>query len=71
MQEGYYIFREGSAPADGKDDGARPLSGPNQWPSEEVVPGWVKQEPTSARVHSEPLSYCAPISQGFFLCLLL
>ncbi|CAN0402723.1 unnamed protein product, partial [Ectocarpus sp. 8 AP-2014] len=36
----YYMFREGSAAADGEHDDARPLSGPNQWPSEELVPGW-------------------------------
>ncbi|CAM9287559.1 unnamed protein product [Ectocarpus sp. 6 AP-2014] len=41
-KEGYYIFREGSAAAaaDGEHDDARTLSGPNQWPSEELVPGW-------------------------------
>ncbi|CAM9287485.1 unnamed protein product [Ectocarpus sp. 6 AP-2014] len=39
-KEGYYIFRELPTPPDGKEDAARPLKGPNQWPSEDVVPGW-------------------------------
>lgn len=45
-QEGYYIFREmartsAEAADDEKKDDARPLKGPNQWPSEELLPRWV------------------------------
>lgn len=43
-QEGYYIFREmaptsAEAADDEKNDEPRPLKGPNQWPSEELLPG--------------------------------
>ncbi|CAM9597540.1 unnamed protein product [Scytosiphon promiscuus] len=44
-KEGYYIFREMPSPENGGGGGGgeekiRPLNGPNQWPSEELVPGW-------------------------------
>lgn len=44
LQEGYYIFREmDPAAVDGEEEGkSRPLKGPNQWPSEELLPGWVE-----------------------------
>eukprot|EP00903_Cladosiphon_okamuranus_P019798 g18198.t2 len=36
-KEGYSVFRE--LAADDEDD-STPLKGPNQWPSEDLVPGW-------------------------------
>lgn len=36
VQEGYYVFREIAADS---EDATKPLSGPNQWPSENLVPG--------------------------------
>ena len=36
VQEGYYVFREIAADS---EDATKPLSGPNQWPSEHLVPG--------------------------------
>ncbi|CAM9538011.1 unnamed protein product, partial [Choristocarpus tenellus] len=36
-KEGYYIFREIEA---GSEAAAKPLQGPNQWPSDKLLPGW-------------------------------
>ncbi|CAN0111607.1 unnamed protein product [Scytosiphon promiscuus] len=49
-KEGYYVFREIDADS---ADATKPLTGPNQWPSEELLPGW---KPTMqehfARMHT-------------------
>ncbi|CAN0385613.1 unnamed protein product [Laminaria digitata] len=35
-KEGYYVFREIAA---GSEEASKPLNGPNQWPSEDLLPG--------------------------------
>ncbi|CAM9597469.1 unnamed protein product [Scytosiphon promiscuus] len=56
-KEGYYIFREMDAAATVSDaeqgSAARPLKGPNQWPSETLVPGWkATMQEHFARMHA-------------------
>lgn len=57
LQEGYYIFREmapapAGAAADEKKADTRPLKGPNQWPSEELLPGWVTENELIQKIPS-------------------
>eukprot|EP00904_Undaria_pinnatifida_P005444 jgi/Undpi1/2029/HiC_scaffold_12.g05415.m1 len=38
-KEAFYVFREVIA---GSEEDSKPLTGPNQWPSEHLLPGWKK-----------------------------
>eukprot|EP00752_Nemacystus_decipiens_P014679 g13075.t1 len=64
-KEGYYIFRE--LAADDERD-TRPLKGPNQWPSEDLVPGWkTTMQEHFTRMHAVGVRLVGLLSVGLEL----
>ncbi|CAM9249777.1 unnamed protein product [Laminaria digitata] len=64
-KEGYYVFREIAADS---EDAATPLSGPNQWPSEHLVPGWkATMQDYFTRMHALGIRLSGVLSSGLGL----